>query len=158
MNDFLHLKQRKLTVSEYEIEFSKLSRFAPSLVSVEADRVKRFLGVLRSDIQQLANAYGAVSYASVVEASLRVEAIENAKNRGQQLRKDKRKSVGGKCPQEPDAVSRNKNKEVCSFCGRPGHPFEKCFKRLGICWNTLLLIWVRITMSLGIKCLTSCIA
>ncbi|KAK8966544.1 hypothetical protein KSP40_PGU000985 [Platanthera guangdongensis] len=86
MNDFLHLKQRKLTVSEYEIEFSKLSWFAPGLVSVEADRVKRFLGGLRSDIQKLANAYGAVSYASAVEAALRVEAIENAKNRGQQLR------------------------------------------------------------------------
>ncbi|KAK8951161.1 hypothetical protein KSP39_PZI004286 [Platanthera zijinensis] len=37
MNDFLHLKQRQLTVGEYEIEFSKLSRFAPGLVNVEAD-------------------------------------------------------------------------------------------------------------------------
>ncbi|KAK8925810.1 hypothetical protein KSP39_PZI018570 [Platanthera zijinensis] len=130
MNDFLHLKQRKLTVSEYEIEFSKLSRFAPGLVSVEADRVKRFLGGLRSDVQQLANAYGAVSYAGAVEAALKVEAIENAKNRGLHVRQDKRKSIGGEGSQEPDVVTRKKTKGTCSFCGRPCHPLEKCFKRL----------------------------
>lgn len=130
MNDFLHLKQRKLTVSEYEIEFSKLSRFAPGLVSVEADRIKRFLGGLRSDVQQLALAHGAVTYAGVVEAALKIEAIENAKFRGQLARQDKRKSIGGKGHQEPDAVSRKKTKGTCSFCGRSGHPVEKCFKRL----------------------------
>ncbi|KAK8957356.1 hypothetical protein KSP39_PZI001151 [Platanthera zijinensis] len=84
MNDFLYLKQRQLTVGEYEIEFSKLSHFAPGLVSVEADRVKRFLGGLRSEVQQLASAYGSVTYAGVVEAALKVEAIETAKSRGQQ--------------------------------------------------------------------------
>ncbi|KAK8940811.1 hypothetical protein KSP39_PZI010801 [Platanthera zijinensis] len=83
MNDFLYLKQRQLMVGEYEIEFSKLSHFAPGLVSVEADRVKRFLGGLRSEVQQLDSAYGTVTYAGVVEAALKVEAIETAKSRGQ---------------------------------------------------------------------------
>ncbi|KAK8931384.1 hypothetical protein KSP39_PZI016157 [Platanthera zijinensis] len=129
MNDFLYLKQRQLTVGEYEIEFSKLSRFAPGLVSVEADRVKRFLGGLRSEVQQLASAYGLVTYAGVVEAALKVEAIETAKSRGQQLKKDKRKLVEEKKPLVPDAVPGKRNRVVCSFCGRSGHPVERCFKK-----------------------------
>ncbi|KAK8948562.1 hypothetical protein KSP39_PZI005955 [Platanthera zijinensis] len=129
MNDFLYLKQRQLTVGEYEIEFSKLSRFAPALVSVETDRVKRFLGGLRSKVQQLTSAYGSVTYAGVVEAALKVEAIETTKSRGQQMRKDKRKSVEGKKPLVPDAVPRKRSRMVCSFCGRSGHPVEKCCKR-----------------------------
>ncbi|KAK8957542.1 hypothetical protein KSP39_PZI001124 [Platanthera zijinensis] len=129
MNDFLYLKQRQLTVGEYEIEFSKLSHFAPGLVSVEADRVKRFLGGLRSEVQQLASAYGSVTYAGVVEAALKVEAIETAKSRGQQLRKDKRKLVEEKKPLVPDAVPGKRSRVVCSFCGRSGHPVERCFKK-----------------------------
>ncbi|KAK8942809.1 hypothetical protein KSP39_PZI009568 [Platanthera zijinensis] len=131
MKDFLHLKQRQLTVSEYEIEFSKLSRFAPDLVSTDENRSKRFLAGLRSDVQQLASAYATSSYAGIMEAALKVEAIDNAKNRGQQLRKDKRKSDEGKGTQVPDAAPRKRNKEVCSFCGRPGHPLERCYQRLG---------------------------
>ncbi|KAK8913645.1 hypothetical protein KSP39_PZI023490 [Platanthera zijinensis] len=130
MNDFLHLKQRQLTVSGYEIEFSKLSRFAPSLVSSEEDRVKRFLGGLRSDVQQLAVAHGAVTYAGAVEAALKVEAIENAKQRGQQARNYKRKAVEAKGSQVTGAPSSKKSKEICGFCGRPGHPAERCFKRI----------------------------
>ncbi|KAK8948495.1 hypothetical protein KSP39_PZI006255 [Platanthera zijinensis] len=130
MNDFLYLKQRQLTVGEYEIEFSKLSCFAPGLVSVEADRVKRFLGGLRSEVQQLTSAYGSVTYAGVVEAALKVEAIETAKSRGQQLKKDKRKLVEEKKPLVPDAVPGKRNRVVCSFCGRSGHPVERCFKKV----------------------------
>ncbi|KAK8941069.1 hypothetical protein KSP39_PZI010425 [Platanthera zijinensis] len=129
MNDFIHLKQRQLSVSDYEIEFSKLSRFGPSLVSSEEDRVKRFLGGLRSDVQQLAVAHGAVTYAGAVEAALKVEAIENAKQRGQQARSEKRRSVEEKGPQVLGAASEKKSKVVCSFCGHPGHPAERCFKR-----------------------------
>ncbi|KAK8934648.1 hypothetical protein KSP39_PZI014257 [Platanthera zijinensis] len=129
MNDFLHLKQRQLTVGEYEIEFSKLSRFAPGLVIVEADRVKRFLGGLRSKVQQLTSAYGSETYAGVVEAALMVEDIETAKSRGQQMRKDKRKSVEEKKPQVPGSASGKKSKVVCSFCGRSGHLFDRCFKK-----------------------------
>ncbi|KAK8957967.1 hypothetical protein KSP39_PZI001146 [Platanthera zijinensis] len=128
MNDFLYLKQRQLTAGEYEIEFSKLSSFAPALVSVEADRVKRFLGGLRSDVQQLTSAYGSVTYAGVVEAALKVKFIETAKSRGQQMRKYKRKSVEGKKPLVPGAVPGKRSQVVCSFYGQTGHLVEKCFK------------------------------
>ncbi|KAK8949163.1 hypothetical protein KSP39_PZI006059 [Platanthera zijinensis] len=128
MNNFLHLKQRQLTINEYEIEFSNLSRFAPSLVATEEDRAKRFLGGLRSDVQQLAVAHGAVTYAGVVEAALKVEAIETAKNRGQLVRNEKRKTAEEKNSLVLGAASGKKSKMVCSFCGQSGHTVERCYK------------------------------
>ncbi|KAK8935924.1 hypothetical protein KSP39_PZI014098 [Platanthera zijinensis] len=86
-------------------------------------------GGLRSEVQQLTSAYGSETYAGAVEAALKVEAIETAKSRGQQMRKDKRKSVEEKKPQVPCAALGKKSKVVCSFCGWSGHPVERCFKK-----------------------------
>jgi len=131
MNEFIHLKQRQMSVVEYEAEFSKLSRFAPEMVSTKEGRVKHFLGGLRCDIQQLASAYRSETYAGVVEAAMKVEAIEIARNRGAMMKKKNKRAAdaGNEVTQGP--ASKKGGLSVCSFCGRPGHPAERCFKRKG---------------------------
>ncbi|XP_038887018.1 uncharacterized protein LOC120077183 [Benincasa hispida] len=48
--EFLNLKQRVMSVEEYEQEFDKLSHFSLELVANEATRTKRFIQGLRSGL------------------------------------------------------------------------------------------------------------
>ena len=41
--EFINLKQRVMTVVEYEMAFSKLSKYTPDMVNTEVKRRKRFL-------------------------------------------------------------------------------------------------------------------
>ena len=41
--EFINLRQRTLTVSEYEVQFTKLSKYALDMVNTEEKRMKRFL-------------------------------------------------------------------------------------------------------------------
>ena len=40
---FIRLRQEGLSVCEYEIQFTKLSKFAPELITTEQRRVRRFV-------------------------------------------------------------------------------------------------------------------
>ena len=48
---FNFLKQGERTVTQYETEFHRLSRFAPDLISTEEARIKRFYHGLKPTIQ-----------------------------------------------------------------------------------------------------------
>ena len=49
---FLNLKQRNLSMVEYEKEFSHLSKYAPKLVLTEAFRCKKFEDGLHDSIKR----------------------------------------------------------------------------------------------------------
>ena len=49
---FLNLKQRNLSVAEYEKEFSHLSKYAPELVLTEAFRCRQFEDGLQDSIKR----------------------------------------------------------------------------------------------------------
>ena len=51
-DDFIKLRQGTLSVSEYETQFTKLSKFAPELIATEQRRVKRFVQGLNVEIQE----------------------------------------------------------------------------------------------------------
>ena len=41
--EFMYLKQRAMTVTQYELQFTRLSKYAPELVNTEVKRRRRFL-------------------------------------------------------------------------------------------------------------------
>ena len=49
---FLNLKQRNLSVAEYEKEFSHLSKYAPELVLIEVFRCRQFEDGLHDSIKR----------------------------------------------------------------------------------------------------------
>nr|XP_027067809.1 uncharacterized protein LOC113693473 [Coffea arabica] len=51
-DDFIKLRQGTLSVSEYETQFTKLSKFAPELIVTEQRRVRRFVQGLNVKIQE----------------------------------------------------------------------------------------------------------
>ena len=71
--EFLYLKQGNLTILQYNSEFRKLSRFAPSLVASEQDRIKRFHEGLRPIMQKDLATSKFTTYAELLDTALKLE-------------------------------------------------------------------------------------
>ena len=84
---FLNLKQRNLSVAEYEKEFSHLSKYAPELVLTEAFRCRQFEDGLHDSIKRylaLMTSLQIVDFYQLVQAAMNVERLEtSSKERSQ---------------------------------------------------------------------------
>ncbi|XP_027120553.2 uncharacterized protein [Coffea arabica] len=72
-DDFIKCKQGAMSVAEYEVQFTKLSRFAPELVVTEQRRVRRFVQGLNVELQESLAAIRIDTFAEAVERAQRVE-------------------------------------------------------------------------------------
>ncbi|XP_027158420.1 uncharacterized protein LOC113760043 [Coffea eugenioides] len=72
-DDFIKCKQGAMSVAEYEVQFTKLSRFAPELVATEQRRVRRFVQGLNVEVQEGLAAVRIDTFADAVEKAQRVE-------------------------------------------------------------------------------------
>ncbi|XP_074350874.1 uncharacterized protein LOC141690121 [Apium graveolens] len=143
--DFIRLEQgEKQTVSEYEAEFARLAKYAPSLVADEVSRARRFEEGLRSEIRRHVSAFELSSYKMVLNKALEVE-------RGLMV-EDGRKDFESKKRAEPtngfneNGSSRKFNsrgnfnrrdsgaKLSCSRCGR-NHLDKDCRWNTGACFS-----------------------
>ena len=50
LREFLNLRQKSSTVAEYEMRFTQLSHYAPTMVATERDKCRRFEDGLHYDI------------------------------------------------------------------------------------------------------------
>ena len=46
VEEFINLKQVNISIEEYSLEFTTLSRYTPSLVSNSMDKISRFVTVV----------------------------------------------------------------------------------------------------------------
>ncbi|XP_027171567.1 uncharacterized protein LOC113771150 [Coffea eugenioides] len=72
-DDFIRCKQGAMSVAEYEIQFTKLSRFAPELIATGQRRVRRFVQGLNVELQESLAAVRIDTFADAVERAQRVE-------------------------------------------------------------------------------------
>ena len=70
--EFLNLEQENMTVSEYEMQFSRLSKYALEEVAIENAKQRLFEKGLRMDIREKIS-LKPPSYSALLEAALRVE-------------------------------------------------------------------------------------
>ena len=78
---FLNLKQRSLSVAEYEKEFSHLSKYAPELVLTEAFRCRQFEDGLHDSIKRYLapmTSLQTVDFYQLVQAAMKVERLETS--------------------------------------------------------------------------------
>ena len=71
--EFLYLTQGNKSVMEYDREFTKLSRFARSLVATEKDKVERFVNGLRLSLQKDVALCELSSHAEALDKALKAE-------------------------------------------------------------------------------------
>ncbi|KAL5844407.1 hypothetical protein ACOSQ4_010365 [Xanthoceras sorbifolium] len=88
--DFINLKQRQLTMTEYEREFVRLSKYARDMVATEADNCRRFEDGLNDYIRLQVAAFEFEDFTRLISAALNVERIKKEeqarRDRGQQRR------------------------------------------------------------------------
>ena len=83
----LNLKQRNLSVVEYEEEFNHLSKYAPELVLIEAFRCRQFEDGLHDSIKRYLaplTSLQQVNFYKLVQAVMKVDRLEtSSKERSQ---------------------------------------------------------------------------
>ena len=87
---FLNLKQRYLSVAEYEKEFSHLSKYVPESVLTEAFRCRQFEDGLNESIKWYlvhVSAFQQVNFYQLVQAAMKVEKSESSNEERFQKRK-----------------------------------------------------------------------
>nr|XP_027062826.1 uncharacterized protein LOC113689223 [Coffea arabica] len=73
-DDFIRLRQGASSVAEYEIQFTKLSRFAPDFVLTEQKQIRRFIQGLNVEIQEALAAAQLNTFSQALEKAQRIEA------------------------------------------------------------------------------------
>ena len=84
---FLNMKQRNLSVAEYEKEFSRLRKYAPEAILTEAFRCRQFEYGLHDSIKRYlapVTSLQQVNFYQLVQAAMKVERLEtNSKEKSQ---------------------------------------------------------------------------
>ncbi|XP_038982191.1 uncharacterized protein LOC120110677 [Phoenix dactylifera] len=76
---FDRLEQGDMTVAQYAAKFEEMSQYAPTLISEDSDRARKFENGLRRRIQQQVAAFELSSYKDVVNKALVIEkGLDNA--------------------------------------------------------------------------------
>ncbi|KAL5840267.1 hypothetical protein ACOSQ4_012875 [Xanthoceras sorbifolium] len=89
--EFTNLKQRQMTVTEYERVFVRLSKYARDMVATEADKCRRFEDGLNDYIHLQVAAFEFEDFTRLVSAAINVERIKKE----EQARRDRRQQRRG---------------------------------------------------------------
>ncbi|KAL5816273.1 hypothetical protein ACOSQ3_024651 [Xanthoceras sorbifolium] len=99
--DFVNLKQRQMSVTEYEREFNRLSKYASDMVLTEESRCRRFEDGLNNYIRLQVAVLEIVDFTRLVSAALIVERVqtnEQARKNWSQQRRGQRQSSSSQPP------------------------------------------------------------
>ena len=123
-NEFLYLKQGRMSVAEYAEKFMELSRFAPHLVATEQARKERFEENLNFHLLERIGASDATTFLEVYNKAANMERFIQRKEAVLGKRKMPEKSVSKESFKKPaptfSSQSQNQfNRRLCRKCGKP---------------------------------------
>ncbi|KAL5830387.1 hypothetical protein ACOSQ3_019855 [Xanthoceras sorbifolium] len=154
--EFTNLRQRQMTVTEYEREFVRLSKYARDMVATEADKCRRFEDGLDDYIRLQVATFEFEDFTRLVSAALNVEKIKKEeqarRDRSQQRRRleqsssyqpqsKKFKGLQSSGPTQsqrpiptastPGSIARGPVLVLCEHCGK--RYLRECWKVTGAC-------------------------
>ena len=141
--DFIRLEQGRKTVIEYEAEFAKLSKYAPTLISDETSKARRLEEGLRSDIRNAVASFELQTYETVLNKALVIERglAESEKATDNWNKRRFTPSSGFSSQRGPfkkqheyDRIGGQGDREKCSRCGK-NHPDKYCRWNTGACFH-----------------------
>ncbi|XP_043813702.1 uncharacterized protein LOC122723867 [Manihot esculenta] len=88
--EFMYLRQGRMTVSEYEKDFIRLSKYAREMVPTEEAKCKKFEQGLHNDIRVLLAAHPIKEFSALVNAALNIEKIKKEEQSWRQKGQQKR--------------------------------------------------------------------
>ena len=102
--EFHNLKQRQMSVTEYQREFTWLSKYAPEILVSEEEKCRRFEDGLNDHILAHVTAFGHEDFSKIVTCALNVERVKKEERE----RKDKRR--GKKNPNQSSSQQQQRKK------------------------------------------------
>ena len=147
--EFLNLTQGSRSVGAYEAEFTRLIQYVPYFMDDEERKVRRFIDGLKNELRWLLLGRPIVDYVTATEEAMRIEAgvkeLRQSKEQGQTRKSDnqgfrdnhKRKfygnNTGNRGNGNPGNNKRPYQDKKCSFCEKPGHVENECWRKKGVC-------------------------
>ena len=91
VQEFMYLKQGKMTVTEYVAKFNELARFAPFIVPTDEARKRKFMLGLKVDVAKQidSGSHGPETYADAVQRALRNESWDRGEPRMAPIREER---------------------------------------------------------------------
>ena len=135
--EFHNLKQRQMSVTEYQREFTRLSKYAPEILVSEEEKCRRFEDDLNDHIRARVTAFFHEDFSKIVTCALNVERIkkeererkdkrQGKKNPGQsssqQQQRKKFRGPQGSSQPIAQATGRNATLPALSIASTPGGP------------------------------------
>ncbi|KAA3481064.1 Retrotransposable element Tf2 [Gossypium australe] len=117
--EFLELKQGRMTVTEYEREFVRLSKYAQKCVSIEAIMCKRFKDGLIEDIKLLVRILELKEFVVLVERACKAEELSKEKLKAEFETRDWKKRPMNKSFQSSSKKSRDMHTRSNASVGYP---------------------------------------
>ena len=102
--EFPNLKQRQMSVIEYQREFTRLSKYAPQILVSEEEKCRRFEVGLNDHIQAHVTGFFHEDFSKIVTCALNVERVKKEENE----RKDK--THGKKNPGQSNSQQQQRKK------------------------------------------------
>ncbi|KAA3473521.1 Hexaprenyldihydroxybenzoate methyltransferase, mitochondrial-like protein [Gossypium australe] len=89
--EFLELKQGRMSITEYELEFVRLSQYARECVSTETTMCKCFIEGLNEDIKLLVGILDINEFVVLVERACKADELNKEKEKADSGARDERK-------------------------------------------------------------------
>ena len=89
--EFHNLKQRQMSVTEYQREFTRLSKYAPEILVSEEERCRKFEDGLNDHIQAHVIRFFHEDFSKIVTCALNVERVKKEENDRKERRWGKKK-------------------------------------------------------------------
>ena len=91
VQEFMYLKQGKMTITEYVAKFNELARFAPFIVPTDEARKRKFMLGLKVDVAKQidSGSHGPETYADAVQRALRNESWDRGEPRMAPIREER---------------------------------------------------------------------
>ena len=123
VQEFMYLKQGRMTVTEYIAKFNELAHFAPSIVLIDEARKRELMLRLRVDIAKRihSSSHGPKSFADAIQRDLRNKSWDKGEPRMAVVRKEKvvvpaNRSISNGTKRSFRASARSsQNSERCNF-------------------------------------------
>ncbi|XP_043699969.1 uncharacterized protein LOC122650635 [Telopea speciosissima] len=138
--EFMDLKQKNMTVAQYESKFSQLCRYAPHMVVTEELKADKFVRGLRTFFKNKVSLFELKTFAAVVRKAY---AMEKGDNELQSVRAQQNKNrsgnfkaqapLGKKPKVQGSPTNVQSQHPICAHCGK--RHGGTCFKLTNACFS-----------------------
>ena len=88
--EFHNLKQRQMSVTEYQREFTQLSKYALEILVIKEEKCRKFKDGLNDYIRAYVTGFGHDDYSKIVTCALNIERVKKEENDRKERRQGKK--------------------------------------------------------------------